>query len=108
MKLSRAPGIHHLICYRQGRSGKWPRVRKLFLRDHPTCEVCDGRKKLEVHHVRPFHRAPKLELDPRNLITLCECLQCHILFGHLGNYRSINWKVRSDVKAMAEKIRNRP
>ena len=54
------------------RSDQWPKVRKTHLASHPTCELCGGEKKLEVHHMRPFHLHPELELEPSNLITLCE------------------------------------
>jgi len=76
------------------RSSKWRKVRKLFLVDHPRCIVCGGKKKLEVHHIVPFHVNMLLELDPKNLATLCERkkygLNCHLLVGHRGNYRRHN------------------
>ncbi len=54
------------------RSGHWPTVRKDYLKDHPNCAVCSGNKKCEVHHKKPFHTHPELELEPTNFITLCE------------------------------------
>ena len=51
-------------------------------------------------------------IDFKNLITLCESrkngVTCHLLFGHLGNYKSINESVETDVKAWNKKIKNRP
>lgn len=74
--------------------------------------MCGGEEKLEVHHIRPFHLHPDLELDPDNLITLCEAghdgSNCHLLFGHLGNFKSFNVDVRADAAHMGEKIENRP
>jgi len=56
--------------------------------------LCGGTKAVEVHHLIPFSIAPDLELDPHNLITLCERkkygINCHLLVGHLGNYRRFN------------------
>lgn len=49
--------------------------------------MCGGRDRLEVHHIRPFHLYPALELDPANFVTLCEALrECHLQVGHLGNW----------------------
>lgn len=98
--------------WKNTRSTKWASVRKVFLRTNNKCAVCGGTKKLEVHHKKPFHKHPELELDEKNLITLCEAktngVTCHLLYGHLGNYRSINSKVEEDVKIWNGKIKNRP
>ena len=76
----------------QGRSTHWSTVRKRHLEKHPTCAVCGGKKLLNVHHIRPFHLFKKLELEPSNLITLCEKSEvlggnCHLIFGHAGNWK---------------------
>jgi hypothetical protein len=94
------------------RSGHWHTVRKHHLENHPVCEVCGGKDKLQVHHKRPFHMHPELELEPSNLITLCEGmhngLSCHLLVGHLGNFKSINVNVEEDAKIWNSKLKNRP
>lgn len=94
------------------RSSKWRSVRADFLKQNPACSVCGGKKKLEVHHIRPFHLEPELELDPLNLITLCENdgdgVNCHLLFGHLGNFKSFNKNVRDDADVWKLKINGRP
>lgn len=111
--------ITHLIDAANGkhplasaRSGHWPTVRKQHLAAHPYCAVCGGSVKLEVHHIRPFHLHPSLELDPTNFITLCEAnkggVNCHLLFGHLGNFKSFNTGVLDDAAAWLHKIKNRP
>ncbi len=113
------PIIKHLIGAAQGkhplgtaRSGHWPTVRKHHLERHPVCEVCGGSAKLEVHHIRPFHLHPDLELSPANLVTLCEAnkdgVNCHLLFGHLGNFKSFNVAVLADAAQWSEKIKARP
>ncbi len=47
-----------------------------------------------AHHVKPFHLFPNLELDHENLVTLCESkkygVNCHLWFGHLGNFKLYN------------------
>ena len=94
------------------RSSHWPTVRKNHVKNNPTCALCEGTKKLEVHHIKPFHIHPELELDPSNLITLCEDkgngVYCHLFFGHLGNYKSLNENVREDVELWRNKLKNRP
>jgi hypothetical protein len=78
----------------QKRSSKWRKVRKEFLKDNSECAACGSTTKLEVHHIKPFHSHPELELEKSNLITLCENKKygicCHQLVGHRGNYRKIN------------------
>lgn len=93
------------------RSPEWPKVRKAHLAKFPTCAMCGTKNKLEVHHIKPFHLHPELELEPSNLITLCESkvdANCHLLFGHLGNFKSLNATVIHDAKAWNEKIKDRP
>lgn len=92
------------------RSGSWSTVRKHFLEQNPTCAVCGKTDRLEVHHERPFHLNPELELDPTNLITLCEgnkALNCHLVIGHLGNYKDINPDVRKDAETWKLKFKRR-
>ena len=91
-----------------GRSGHWPTVEKKFRAVHPQCVCCIVKsvKHIQIHHRFPFHYAialgrPDLELDPRNLITLCEwpshtSPDHHLLIGHLENFQSSNTDVASD------------
>ena len=92
------------------RSSRWPSVRKQFLKEHEQCAVCNGKDKLEVHHIIPFHIAPELELDPNNLLTLCERkkygINCHLFMGHLGNYKRYNPEVIEDSQIWNQKIKN--
>lgn len=92
------------------RSKEWPRVRKAHLLIEPICQCCGSGKNLQVHHLQPFHLHPELELDPTNLITLCEepSKNCHILFGHLRNFKSVNVDCSTDVKLWNLKVKNRP
>jgi predicted TIM-barrel fold metal-dependent hydrolase len=94
------------------RSNHWPIARKQHLKNNPDCAVCGGNTKIEVHHIRPFHLHPDLELDPNNLITLCENgkdgVNCHLLFGHLGNFKSFNVNVISQSAEWKKQIEDRP
>lgn len=91
------------------RSKGWAGLRREHLLTNPTCAVCDGFLALAVHHIKPFHTHPELELDPTNLLTLCEHkkygINCHLLIGHLGSYRRINPDVHADVATWHRKIR---
>jgi 5-methylcytosine-specific restriction protein A len=78
------------------RSSKWRSVERAYLFDWPNCVGCGSDKRLEVHHVRPFHLEPELELDPGNLITLCR--RCHLLFGHFDDWKKFNLSVRSNAR----------
>jgi 5-methylcytosine-specific restriction enzyme A len=89
------------------RSSKWPTVRKHHLERNPTCAVCGGIEKIEVHHIIPFHIDESKELDASNLITLCEgkkFVNCHLMFGHLGSYRSLNPNVVGDASIWHDKL----
>lgn len=90
------------------RSHKWPTVRKNHLKEHSACVVCGDTKKLEVHHIKPFHEHPELELEPTNLLTMCESksygIICHLLIGHNGSYKSINPNVVEDAAAWRKKL----
>jgi hypothetical protein len=94
------------------RSPHWPAARATHLKEHPTCANCGGTVKLEVHHIRPFHLHPELELEPTNFITLCEAghggVNCHLAVGHLGSFKSFNVDVASDSAAYLAKVLHRP
>lgn len=86
------------------RSTDWPRLHAQWLKDHPTCAACGGKKGVEVHHKVPVHVDRTQELDPKNLITLCEVPKngnaadtCHLQIGHLGNW--FNWNRNVDKQA---------
>lgn len=91
-----------------GRASRWPYIRSIHLKDHNSCAVCGCFEKLEVHHIIPYSLDKSKELDPTNLITLCEKHSCHLMFGHLGNYKSYNADVVKDSNAMLSKIKERP
>ena len=88
------------------RSPEWPRVERAHLRMEPNCACCNpgARMAVQVHHIFPFHYCvalgrPDLELDDRNVVTLCEderdrpADDHHLLVGHLGDFQSSNLDV---------------
>ena len=92
------------------RSPEWPRVERAHLQRQRHCICCkpgSTRAGLQVHHIFPFHDCvalgrPDLELDDRNLITLCEDeadrpgQNHHLLVGHLDDFESSNLAVVQD------------
>jgi hypothetical protein len=93
------------------RSPHWRAVEKQHLKSNPLCVACGKASKagLQVHHHFPFHYAialgrPDLELDQRNLITLCETEvgkpgnNHHLDIGHLDNFKSSNLDVVTDAR----------
>ncbi len=93
------------------RASEWVYVRNEFVRRHPRCEACGGSYNLNVHHIKPFHLYPELELDEGNLITLCR--EHHFRIGHdpdgkgpaKPNWSASNPNVRSDAANMRSKVR---
>ncbi len=71
----------------------WSTARKIYITGHPFCEICGymPTSKLslpnDVHHIVPRHVDPSLTTDQSNLITLCRKYDCHLRFGHFGDYR---------------------
>lgn len=88
------------------RNPHWPSVRANHLILESKCAVCAGTIDLQVHHVVPFHyciliaNRPDLELDHRNLITLCQDPKTdhHLIVGHLQDFHTYNPNVRADAK----------
>jgi len=75
------------------RSRHWPAVRSHWIRVNGECAACGAKTNLQVHHIKPFHLEPSLELAYTNLITLCETPfgpGCHLTVGHLGSFKNVN------------------
>lgn len=92
-------------CGLTKRSTQWPKVRKEHLKLHPACAACGHTLMVQVHHKKPFHLHPELELDPKNFITLCECSPSdhHLKLGHHGNWKDFNPTVEADCYALQHK-----
>jgi hypothetical protein len=80
------------------RSPLWPKVEKKHKKLFPTCAACGTNEEVQVHHKRPFHLHPELELDPNNLISLCMVApkNCHLTVGHGNSFKAYNPKVDED------------
>jgi hypothetical protein len=101
----------------RGRSPEWPAVERAHLAKQPRCTCCAPGTNvgavMQAHHVFPYHYCvalgrPDLELDERNLVTLCEAggvggakvgENHHLLVGHLDDFRSANLNVVADAEA---------
>jgi hypothetical protein len=95
------------------RSPEWDRVKNEHLQKEPKCVCCGVDWKpgtpVQVHHIFPFHYCnalgrPDLELDERNLVTLCETesdgkgQNHHLLVGHLDDFEAANPESRTDAR----------
>lgn len=79
------------------RSPKWDSVRDAFLREAKECAACGSKKRLQVHHKKPFHLHPELELVKSNLIVLCmDKHDCHCTIGHGDSWKAYNSTVDLD------------
>lgn len=90
------------------RDPKWGGVRATHLEIQPHCAACGTLKDLEVHHIIPYHECPEKELDPENLLTLCNYHGCHLVIGHLCSYYSYNPDVVKDAARWLKRVRERP
>jgi 5-methylcytosine-specific restriction protein A len=99
----------HLAKLVTPRSPHWPAVRKAFLKLHGVCAATGLETGLEVHHKKPFHLFPELELEPTNLITLTEhaTFNAHLWIGHAGNWKWFNPHVVEDAAQMLKRIKER-
>ena len=91
---------------KESRSPHWQKLAHDTVVAHPFCAASGLKHDLQVHHERPFHVHPELELDPSNLIVLNRTY--HLIFGHLGDWKSWNADVRKDAARMYEQITKRP
>lgn len=95
------------ILYEGQRSSHWQSVRNEFVKLHPRCEACGSNLDLNVHHIKPFHENPELELDTDNLITLCR--EHHFRIGHDPDgpwgWRRPSWSLSNpDVREHSKKV----
>lgn len=74
------------------RDPRWPVYRYLHLQHEPACRACGSRLFREVHHIKPFHEFPELELVDGNMVTLCRVplRNCHFNIGHHRDWSKSN------------------
>ena len=80
----------------------WRKTRNAHILVEPCCQMCTVVKKLEVHHIQPWHLAIDLRYDEKNLVTLCR--ECHFRFGHLRNWHNYNPEIIRLCSAVKEII----
>lgn len=90
----------------RSRAAQWRAVRAEHLKKEPSCVACGRQTDLSVHHIIPVSVNPNRELDPDNLITLCEN-RCHIVFGHFMSYHCYNPEVRRMAEEYYRKLKKR-
>ena len=102
-QLDRLRGVEH------PRSSQWPAVRRKFMWLNRVCAATGLSDELEVHHIKPFHLFPHLELELSNLIVLTEhkSFNAHLWIGHAGNWKAYNPNVVEDAAQMLKRIRER-
>ena len=76
------------------RSSGWSKVRANWIKANPKCLACGTTHNLDVHHIKPYHLFPELELDTTNLVTLCR--KHHYEIGHFRDWRKYNIDVVVD------------
>lgn len=58
-------------------SNRWRRIRQLYIKEHPVCELCERKNILkaveEVHHIIPLSKGGTH--NDENLMSLCK--RCH-------------------------------
>ena len=82
------------------RSDDWPSFRKRNI--HEKCDICGKGLFLELHHIKPYHKFPELELRLENIVTLCR--RHHLEWGHYFSWSSWNDRILDDIK----RIKMRP
>lgn len=84
------------------RSPRWRAVERAHLAQEPECAACGTRAHLQAHHLLPFHLFPERELDPSNLMTLCQDPggeRHHLEIGHRGSWQDYDPNAREAAAA---------
>jgi 5-methylcytosine-specific restriction protein A len=87
------------------RNPAWPALRAGHLISHPACAACGITHPVEVHHIRPREDYPSLELDPDNLVTLCQ--NHHFTLGHFSSWSRSNPEVVKDAAGVLAALRRK-
>jgi hypothetical protein len=96
-------GVAIAITFGVERSSQWEHARLAHMQIEAVCQWCGSDKHLEVHHIKPFHEHPELELDQKNMITLCRF--CHFTIGHNCDWSRENIYVRKDCEYHASHVK---
>jgi 5-methylcytosine-specific restriction endonuclease McrA len=70
---------------------KWLDIQRKHKRHNPRCAICGTNANIEVHHIVSISEDISKEFEESNLISLCrKGRNCHLVFGHLGNFQKSN------------------
>jgi len=98
--------INQILTEQNPRSPKWPELSKQIIKKHPICSACNVNMNLEVHHIKPFHLYPELELIEDNCMVFCRLH--HFIIGHFCDWGGWNVKaVRDAVRYKSSLHRNK-
>ena len=75
---------------------------------NPICVICGTTKSLQLHHIKPFHLHPQLELDSHNYILVCTSkyagFNCHLAAAHGSNFKLENPWIVEDAAVLHDMI----
>ena len=84
-KYERAPQTYHRY------NSCWKRIRKLYIKEHPLCELCKKEGRLtpvqEVHHIVPLSSGGSHSQD--NLMSLCKSCHSRLTAKEGGRWSSL-------------------
>lgn len=95
------PTLEYPIVGGKPRSPQWPKVEAEHKRKENSCRCCGTRNNLQVHHIKPYHKFPELELEDSNLMTVCQ--NCHFVICHENNWG--NWVVDVEDQVQIHRVR---
>lgn len=101
--------MHRLDALTADRSPHWPTLEREIIAAHPFCAASGVETHLQVHHIKPFHLHPELELEPKNLIVLTAnpSGNFHFWLGHLGDWHSFNAHVVDQAAEFLKQVKRR-
>ncbi len=69
---------------------RWNELSESLRELHPSCEVCNSKDHLQVHHMAcsKFYKKSLLRWDPANLVVVCP--RCHFV-AHKSSLQFMRW-----------------
>lgn len=69
-------------------------------RDNYSCQLCDSKNNLIMHHILPKNNSPELIAEEKNLIILCK--SCHLYKAHAGCNRNVDVIIQKQLLSIIE------